>query len=1553
MLVQAVVVELILLAKSVTFLNIDLKMKRTIVVLLISLYSFAGHSQDRSNRGKEFWLGYGYNYSFYPHPGDPNPNQQEMAIYISTELAATVTVSINSTGWSQTLNIPANTVDATILIPKSGANDARILADGLSTKGIHIVSDVPVAAYAHVYNLMLSGATMLMPVESYGYVYYSVNYYQTTSQSSPEDWYSWFYAVASEDNTRLEITPSDSTQNGWLPGQTYTVNLNKGEMFSVFGKALFNGDPARASKDMTGSKIISVPGGDGKCHPFGLFSGSAGLRLCRGDGGEFVHQQVFPAQAWGTRYLTHHMLNNTNTNINSTFRNYYRICVADPTTVVKRNGVVMTGLIKNFFYEYMDSTGGDYYTSDKPMLVAQYTPNKNQCWNFLQNQYGDPEMFYLSPVEQGQKSVLFYVSSKFGIDYVYSNILIPTAGISSLLVDGAPLPASQIKVHPNNPAYSLAVANLSNIDMQHTITSDSAFTGTVYGIGYFESYGYNVGTLINNLNFYSEIKNTNSTSSQTDTFTCKNTPVRLFVKIAQPATSIHWKLSQVPGIFPNTDSIITNPVPFATQNINGRNYYVYSLQQDFTFANNGTFYVPVVYQSAVVQNCSQVDSASVKVVVKPGPIADFTGPALGCLKDTLHFTGISTTAGFNIVNYLWNFDDATTQNTVNASKRFATAGLQHVRYRIYPDNGCAPGDTTKTLTINPSPVAIVGVSTPACASDSVLISDTSSIASGTITSWRYDFGDATTLIRTTNTPFYHTYTAPGTFVVKLVTTSNNGCISDTAYKTVTVFAKPIALFGSATGLCVRDSVHITDTSSIAIGSIASWHYDFGDGNTLIRTTNTPFYHPYNTPGTYTLSLVTFSDMGCKSDTFRRTIIVNDKPRADFNISAVNCLKDTIDFTHINPSGTFTITGYLWNFDDATTQTTIDARKKFATAGIQNIRYRIFTAAGCTGDTTKTINIFDSPISRLGVTATNCVDSVLISDTSSIAAGTITSWKYDFGDASSVTRTTNTPFYHRYALPGTYTVWLVTSSSNGCISDTVRKTVSVYIKPLSDFSVSAVNCLRDTVYFNHVNPPGVFNITGYLWSFDDASTQTTIDAKKKFTTAGVQNIRYRIFTAEGCTGDTTKQITISPDPVSKPGIAATGCTNAPMLITDTSAISSGSIVSWKYDFGDLNSLTRNTNTPFTHTYTSAGTYTLTLITTSALGCTSDTARRTIVISNKPIAPFSFTGTPCVNNTFSFTSAFPVAPGTSWYWDFGDAQTLNTSSTNTATHAYSNPQTNITVKHTVSIAGSVCPADTAIQIIPVIHPNPVASFSIKKDTACENIPLGFSSSAAGVTNWDWNFGNGTGSNTPPFTRSYSNAGTYNISLIVTDANNCKSGPATDILVINPTPVVNAGPDKIAYFGYPVLLDASVLPNAAYSYLWTPAAGLSSTTILRPMASPTVNSTYILQAEDLNTHCKSTDAVFVKSVAEVYIPNAFTPDGNGRNDKWEIPSLAQYPGALVTIFNRYGQKIFETNNYANNMWDGTFKGVKQPAGSYVYYIALNDSRKQVFQGVITIIR
>lgn len=1022
---------------------------RLLLLLLCCTSLFGATAQDKSNKGKEFWLGYGYCWNF---TSEAPLNTQELVLYLSAEAPATVTVSIANTSWSQTVNIPANTVDASILIPKTGADDARIFVEGQTNRAIHIVSDTPIVVYAHTYNGMISAATMLMPVETYGFLYYSLNYSQAQSGSSPPlppinttqngpDWYSWFYVIASEDNTRLQITPADTTRNGWLPNQTYTVNLNKGEIYTVMGKLGSGNLDWAASKDMTGSKVVAVQGADGNCHPFALFSGSSGIRLCKNDGGENMQQQVFPTQAWGTRYLTYHTLNNTATDINDPFKNFYRVAVADPTTIVKRNGVPLTGLTRNFYYEFLDSTGGDYIEADKPVLVAQYTPGGNRCYLASQFAYGDPEMFYLSPVEQGKKDVLFYATRKQNIDYNYLNVIVPTAGLGSLRLDGNPFDPVNIKTHPNNPAFSVAVARITGAAAQHRLVCDSTFTATVYGLGFFESYGYNVGTNINNLNNYSAIRNTLNSSGNIDTFTCKNTPVRLFVKLAYPATSIRWRFSQVSGITPNADSVINSPVLLNTESINGRTYYVYSLQQDFTFAAPGTYIIPVSYTAALIPNCNQTEYATVTVLVKQGPKADFTFSS-ACPNQSITFTGASTTTGFNMAGYLWNFPDGTTQTTVNASKAFPAIGTYNVRYRIYADNGCI-GDTTKPVSVG----------------------------------------------------------------------------------------NPVSLSVQASGKACSDS------------------------------------------------LFTF--------------------------------------------------------------------------------------------------------------------------TSSIPA-------------------------------------------------------------------------------NSANPP------------------------------------------------------------------------------------------------------------------------------------------------------------------------------SWYWDFGDGNNTVISSGNTATHGYAANAGPIQVRHAVGFSTG-CGTDTVLYSIPVIHANPVASFSFVADTLCELKPVQFNATLTGISSWVWNFGDGTSTAAPPLTHTFGKPGSYPVTLIVQDVNGCGSQPAVNTVIINPMPDIDAGPDKFFRIGSSVTLDASISNPGNYDFVWTPGTYLNTTTLLNPTALTDRRMTYYITATDKATHCANTDSMVIKPISIVQVPNAFTPNNDGKNDLFRVLGTELVTRFNLRIFDRYGQLVFETNDKGQG-WDGKRKGTDLPTGGFVYiltYSAPNYPAAQVEKGSFILIR
>ena len=135
--------------------------------------------------------------------------------------------------------------------------------------------------------------------------------------------------------------------------------------------------------------------------------------------------QAFPAVAWGKKYLTAPTGSQPN--------NFYRVCVTDPTTVVKLNGVQIptAALINSFYYQFKNAYASgtnpavpNLIESDKPILVAQYCTTQGQEGNPNTTPFGDPEMIYLSPVEQTINNITLYSASKNLIIQSYINVII-------------------------------------------------------------------------------------------------------------------------------------------------------------------------------------------------------------------------------------------------------------------------------------------------------------------------------------------------------------------------------------------------------------------------------------------------------------------------------------------------------------------------------------------------------------------------------------------------------------------------------------------------------------------------------------------------------------------------------------------------------------------------------------------------------------------------------------------------------------------------------------------------------------------------------------------------------------------------------------------------------------------------------------------------------------------------------------------------------------------------------------------------------------------------
>lgn len=207
------------------------------------------------------------------------------------------------------------------------------------------------------------------------------------------------------------------------------------------------------------------------------------------------------------------------------------------------------------------------------------------------------------------------------------------------------------------------------------------------------------------------------------------------------------------------------------------------------------------------------------------------------------------------------------------------------------------------------------------------------------------------------------------------------------------------------------------------------------------------------------------------------------------------------------------------------------------------------------------------------------------------------------------------------------------------------------------------------------------------------------------------------------------------------------------------------------------------------------------------------------------------------------------------------------------------------------------------------------------------------ASGGIKYTWTPARGLSSTSVPDPLA-SPADTTLYKVVVENQFGCKDSTEVQLNVWK-KPTANAGPDKTTREGVAVMLTGTV-SGTDVSYYWTPAAGLNDANLLNPQALLFEDARFTLNAVS-NLGCgTSTDEVFVKVYKKVVIPNAFSPNGDGTNDLWLIPALQTYTNPEITVFNRYGQPVFQSKGY-NTPWDGKYKGTPLPVSTYYYVIDL----------------
>lgn len=672
----------------------------------------------------------------------------------------------------------------------------------------------------------------------------------------------------------------------------------------------------------------------------------------------------------------------------------------------------------------------------------------------------------------------------------------------------------------------------------------------------------------------------------------------------------------------------------------------------------------------------------------------------------------------------------------------------------------------------------------------------------------------------------------------------------------------------------------------------------------------PDYVPYS-PGVPSTGINMSSN--CNNGTFKFDFQV---PVADavFSVDTTGgCAPFTVELHNQSSAGS----SYEWDFGNGdTTSVVFNPVVTYTTPGTYTVHLYVKDPSRCNVWDTVAQNIIVYPgiNANFSHVSPPCSNQVNFTDFS--ASGPVSwSWQFGDGDSSSVQNPS-----HVYSGAGTYNVVLVASTVNGC-KDTL--TVPVVLNGLPPVSAHANDTICRTTSLQ-LSASGGY---AYSWSPVTGLSNPNIAnplATPDTTTTYTVTIQTVNAANDTCAQTASTVITVISDQASFAADTAAGCTPFVLQFHNNSAPTS----QYLWDFGDGH--TSSTVFNPTEIYDTPGTYTVHLYSRDTASCgVWDTVAETITVYPGISADFDFVSVPCTGQ-FTFYDSSATAP-VSWSWNFDDG---GTSGLENPSHTYAS-----TGLYNVGLIASNIHGCRDTAIVQVDFNGAVTTIS-PTDTICIN-SAGTQLFASGGFAYNWSpSGSLSAPNTaspfahPAVTTTY----TVNISTINAQGDTCMQTHTTTVYVLDPSvyPLsVTADHDSIMQ-GENTTLHAVTDTN--FTVIWTPQAGLSNAHAHNPVATPNETTTYTASILDsagcpqrvsitiyvLNSHCNPT---------EVFVPNTFTPNGDGENDILYVRSNA-VEELYFAVYNRWGQMVFETNDIKKG-WDGTYNGMKADPAVFAWYL------------------
>lgn len=450
--------------------------------LFCNIFVFAQNENlcRKSTEGTDFWFGFMESRNY-------NPNHY---IEITVTASETTTFQIK-TGSSE---IPFNETytvlaDSSVQVEIPWQMVETMGSESIQDKGIHLIAQKPVNVYALNWDQNSADVAVIYPVESLGYEYFAMCYKPDIDLANPitgNGKNSEFLIVATENNTKVEITPSKITDKLHPKDSTIIVILDKGQVYQVQSENEV-GSSNFGQGDLTGSHVVANK-------PVAFYSGALSTRIPFGQCcWDHLYEQIPPVQTWGREYFT--------VPLKTRQQDRYRILASENNTTVQITGLAPIILNRGEFEEFVFfQNEPKRIFSDKPILVAQFSQSRDVDPLFTGGN-GDPFMIILSSTNQKKNDVTFvtYDSPEIqtdttysGIEKYYVNIISLTSEVQNIRFNNKSIQNEFVPFPESNYSYTqkeieFGVHHIENIN------KEDGFLAYVYGFGGVESYGYGVG----------------------------------------------------------------------------------------------------------------------------------------------------------------------------------------------------------------------------------------------------------------------------------------------------------------------------------------------------------------------------------------------------------------------------------------------------------------------------------------------------------------------------------------------------------------------------------------------------------------------------------------------------------------------------------------------------------------------------------------------------------------------------------------------------------------------------------------------------------------------------------------------------------------------------------------------------------------------------------------------------------------------------------------------------------------------------------------------------